>query len=152
MQVKSYTGNEMEEFKQAKTLCVGIDAGKRTGIAVWNKVDRRLECVDTLSVSIAMLYVMELAKEHEVVVYLEDARLRKWFQYSGVERLQGAGSVKRDCVIWEDFCRENKIEMVSVAPKNNYTKLNAEQFRRLTGWQGRSSEHGRDAAMMVFGR
>lgn len=152
MQAKFFTGYEMEEFKQAKTLCVGIDAGKKTGVAVWNKATRRLEVVDTMSVSIAMLYVMELAKEHEVVVYLEDARLRKYYGHSGVERLQGAGSIKRDCVFWEDFCRENKIEMISVAPKNNYTKLTSEQFRRLTGWEGRSSEHSRDAACLVFGR
>ena len=135
-----------------KHLCVGIDAGTRTGVAIWDCDDQRLTMVDTMTISVAMLFVMELAKQNDVVVYLEDARLRNWFGSSGREKLQGAGSVKRDCSIWETFCEEQGIELRKVAPKNNYTKLNAEQFRRLTGWQGRSSEHSRDAAMLVFGR
>ena len=32
------------------------------------------------------------------------------------------------------------------------TKLSAEQFRRITGWTEQTNEHGRDAAMLVFGR
>ena len=134
-----------------RELYIGIDAGVKTGVAIWNRNKQRLTMVDTLTISVAMLLVMELAKSNEVVVYLEDARLRTWFGHSGREKLQGAGSVKRDCSIWETFCKEQQIEIRFVAPKNNYTKLNAEQFRRLTGWQGRSSEHGRDAAMMVYG-
>ena len=30
-------------------------------------------------------------------------------------------------------------------------KLDAAAFKRLTSWQGRTSEHGRDAAMLVWG-
>lgn len=135
-----------------KNLCVGIDAGTRTGVAIWDCDAQRLTMVDTMTISVAMLFVMKLAKQNDVVVYLEDARLRNWFGASGREKLQGAGSVKRDCSIWETFCKEQEIELRKVAPKNNYTKLTSEQFRRLTGWQGRSSEHGRDAAMMVYGK
>jgi len=32
------------------------------------------------------------------------------------------------------------------------TKLTADQFKRITGWHGRTNEHGRDAAMLVFGK
>lgn len=135
-----------------RELYIGIDAGVKTGVAIWNRNKQRLTMVDTLTISVAMLLVMELAKSNEVVVYLEDARLRNWFGSSGREKLQGAGSVKRDCSIWETFCDEQGIELRKVAPKNNYTKLTSEQFRRLTGWEGRSSEHSRDAACLVFGR
>lgn len=135
-----------------RELYVGLDAGTHTGVAVWDKTNERLILVETMTITQAMLYVRGLAETNDVVVYLEDARLRSWFGASGREKLQGAGSVKRDCSIWETFCKEQDIELRKVAPKNNYTKLNAEQFRRYTGWQGRSSEHGRDAAMMVFGR
>lgn len=38
------------------------------------------------------------------------------------------------------------------APKNNRTKLTAEQFNRLTGWTARTNEHSRDAAMLIWGR
>ena len=39
------------------------------------------------------------------------------------------------------------IEMLSMP-----TKTNAEQFQRLTGYQGRSNEHTRDAATLIHGR
>lgn len=139
------------------TLYIGIDAGTHTGVAVWNSREQRLELIDTMTITQAMDYVRGermrgLAYGFEVVVCMEDARLRNWFGQSGREKLQGAGSVKRDCAIWETFCEENSIELRKIAPKNNYTKLSAEQFRKLTGWKGRTSEHARDAACLVFGR
>ena len=113
--------------------------------------------VDTMTITKAMEIVkanVELTKSFggEVVVFFEDARKRSWFGHASRERLQGAGSVKRDCAIWETFCAELGVECRKIAPKHNTTKLTAAQFRVLTGWQGRTSEHGRDAAMLVFGR
>ena len=140
------------------TLYIGIDAGVHTGIAVWNKTDRRLQMVETMTITQAIDFVKEtvmrgkLLGTCEVVVYLEDARKRKWFGCAGREKLQGAGSVKRDCSIWETFCEEVGIECKKIAPKNNYTKLTAKQFKALTNWAGRTSEHSRDAACLVFGR
>lgn len=140
-----------------ETLYIGIDAGTHTGVAVWNSREQRLELIDTMTITQAMDYVRGermrgLAYGFEVVVCMEDARLRNWFGNAGREKLQGAGSVKRDCAIWETFCKEADIELRKIAPKNNYTKLSAEQFRKLTGWKGRTSDHARDAAMLVFGR
>lgn len=134
------------------SLYIGIDAGTHTGIAVWDRTDRRLVSVETMTITKAMDVVRGLAESANIVVYLEDARKRNWFGYSGREKLQGAGSVKRDCSIWETFCEEVGIECRKIAPKNNYTKLAARQFRVLTNWVGRTSEHSRDAAMLVFGR
>lgn len=139
------------------TLYIGIDAGTHTGVAVWNSREQQFELIDTMTITQAMDYVRGermrgLAYGFEVVVCMEDARLRNWFGSAGREKLQGAGSVKRDCAIWETFCQEAGIELRKIAPKNNYTKLSAEQFRKLTGWKGRTSDHARDAAMLVFGR
>lgn len=39
-----------------------------------------------------------------------------------------------------------------VAPKRNVTKLTHESFVAITKWKGRTNEHKRDAAMLVFGR
>lgn len=140
-----------------QTLYIGIDAGTHTGVAVWNSREQRLELIDTMTITQAMDYVRGermrgFAYGFEVVVCMEDARLRNWFGQSGREKLQGAGSVKRDCAIWETFCKEIGIECVKIPPKHNTTKLKDGQFKLLTGWHGRTSEHGRDAAMLVFGR
>lgn len=141
-------------------LYIGIDPGVNTGFAVWNKTEQKLDMLDTMTITQAMKTVEdftwvldeETGTEYKVVVFMEDTRQRNWFGNAGREKLQGAGSVKRDCAIWETFCEENSIELRKIAPKNNYTKLSAEQFRKLTGWKGRTSDHGRDAAMLVFGR
>ena len=66
-------------------------------------------------------------------------------------KLQGVGSVKRDCTIWEDFLKDLNVSFEMVAPKRNVTKLTHEQFVRLTGYDKRTNEHNRDAAMLVFG-
>lgn len=46
---------------------------------------------------------------------------------------------------------EQDIPYELVAPRDNRTKLSALQFRNLTGWPARTTEHGRDAAMLVYG-
>lgn len=78
----------------------------------------------------------------------------KWYNDAGKSRdkLQGAGSIKRDCKIWEDFLRDKGIPFKLIAPKNNTTKLSAPAFKSITGYTGRTCEHSRDAAMMVYGR
>lgn len=133
-------------------LCVGLDTGVHTGFAVWDTEKKALLEVSTLKIHRAMFRVMELSNTDEIAVYFEDARLRNWFGASGREKLQGAGSVKRDCSIWEDFLTDLGVEWHAVAPKNNATKLSTTFFEKITGWKGRTSEHARDAAMLVFNR
>ena len=41
---------------------------------------------------------------------------------------------------------------VAVPPMANRTKLPAAAFAQLTGWHGRTSDHARDAAMLIWGR
>lgn len=133
-------------------LFIGLDTGTHTGFAVWDKGKKQLIELSTLKIHRAMERVRELSVSDEIVVYFEDARLRTWFGNAGREALQGAGSVKRDCSIWEDYLTDLGVEWHAVAPKNNATKLNAAFFEKITGWKGRTSEHARDAAMLVFNR
>lgn len=130
---------------------IGIDVGTHTGVAVWDKSEKRFVEIQTTSILKAMEIVKKYEKSDIVQVRLEDARKRTWFGSAGPERLQGAGSVKRDCVIWEEFLNDRKIPYMLVAPKNNSTKLSAESFKNITGYKGRTNEHTRDAAMLVYG-
>lgn len=133
-------------------LLIGIDTGTHTGLAVWDVESQRLVAVETTTISQAMVSVKWFAERSEVFVRFEDARQRKWFGRAGREQLQGAGSIKRDCSIWEDYLTEQGIPFEMVAPKHNVTKMSAEAFKRITGWAERTSEHSRDAAMLVYGR
>lgn len=138
-------------------IAIGIDTGANTGLAIWDTESRTFLSVETVKIHKAMETVDTLAFNHknDMLVRFEDARLRKWYGNHSAEDdrklLQGAGSVKRDCTIWDDYLKDLGVTYEAVPPKNNRTKLDAGQFRRLTRWVGRTSYHSRDAAMLVFG-
>ena len=129
---------------------IGIDPGVNTGFALWD--GKAFVEITTVDIITAINKVKNLADDFNVMVYYEDARLRHWFGSSGREKLMGAGSVRRDSQIWETACKVLNIPYEAIAPKQNITKLNARQFAMYTGWKGRTNEHGRDAAMLVFNR
>lgn len=139
-----------------KKILIGIDTGVNTGFAVaidsGNGGDlQKVECV---SITQAMANINELVVEHgkeNLKLYIEDARLRTWFT-GGREKAQGVGSVKRDAQIWEDWCREQGLNYLMIHPEANATKTKADVFKKRTGWTGRTNEHARDAAMLVFRR
>lgn len=127
---------------------IGIDPGVATGVAILE--DEKLIQVRTMMLHQA-LEKIRFCSKMKIFVRLEDARKRNWFGESGREQLQGAGSIKRDCKIWEDFLTEYHIPFELVAPKNNKTKIDAKLFARITGWKALTTQHARDAGMLVFG-
>ena len=135
-------------------IWIGIDPGTHTGLAVWDAQAKQFLKIETTVIHRAMREVESLYAQHRqdgVIVRFEDARQRTWFGAAGRELLQGAGSIKRDCSIWEDFLADAGISFMALPPKAGRTKMRAEAFRRVTGWDSRCSEHARDAAMLVFG-
>ncbi|QQN40398.1 hypothetical protein [Acinetobacter sp. CS-2] len=137
-------------------ILIGIDTGVNTGFAVaidsGNGGD--LQKVECLSITQAMANINDLVTEHgkeNIKLYIEDARLRTWFT-GGREKAQGVGSVKRDAQIWESWCKEQDLNYIMIHPKANATKTKADVFKKRTGWSGRTNEHARDAAMLVFRR
>lgn len=140
-------------------IYVGVDTGVNTGFSEWDSKKRCLLSVCSLPIHKAMERVKVLHDLHkeELVVRVEDPRQRKWFGTERMTReeerkkLQGVGSVKRDATIWEDFLKDLGIRFEMVAPKMNVTKLTQETFKRYTGWSSKTNEHGRDAAMLIYG-
>ncbi len=130
---------------------VGVDTGVDTGFSVWCCDTMQFDKIMTLKIHQALKHVEELIEQgNDIVVRVEDARLRNEYLTGGREKLQGVGSVKRDAVIWEDFLKDKKIPLQLVAPKNNKTKLDKTKFEKLTGVKVQTSQHARDAAMLCF--
>lgn len=125
--------------------------GKKAADAVEDKGTCNLDKV--------VIYGLPKVRETEVCLYIEDARKRTWFgsadahmQRSCAGIREGIGSVKRDAHIWEDWCKENKINYKMIHPRDNCTKYKSDVFKKVTGWLGRTNEHARDAAMLVYRR
>ncbi len=134
-------------------ICIGIDPGTHTGVAVWDTREGKFLSLETLPIHKALLRVLVLTSDQVVEVVFEDARQRTWFGKGDTNaKAQGAGSVKRDCSIWEDFCRDYGIPFQAKPPVKGATKVSAGYFKMVSGWTGRTSEHARDAAMLVIGR
>lgn len=139
-------------------IVVGIDPGVNTGLAVWDTSSRQFLDIRCSGIVDAMDYLRDLQKERQIgLVVFEDARKRKWIprekdlaEFRG--RAMGAGSVKRDSAIWEEWCRGYGIDFVATPPRQGMTKWTDLAFRGITGYDRRTNEHGRDAAMLVFGR
>lgn len=129
-------------------IYIGIDPGTNTGVAAWDSDTHAWRSIQTMTIMEAIDLCRWMAQTQQVTIIMEDARLRKWFGNSGREQLQGAGSIKRDCTIWQEVFPD----IIKVAPKSNKTKLSSEAFAKITGWDKRTSNHARDAAMLVFGK
>lgn len=137
----------------------GIDCGHDTGLAVWDSTRREFRAVATVRIHRAMEAVLAWERENpgQVRVVFEDARQRRWIPDTHdlrreMGRRLGAGSVKRDATIWEDFLTDEGIPFEMTPPRKGLTKWDATVFARVTGWTGRTSHNARDAALLVFQR
>lgn len=134
---------------------IGIDPGTNTGLAIWDRKEKKYTIITTTKIHRALQIVrnyIEFAylEDDKYFVVVEDARKRKFFSGENVAaKQQGAGSIKRDCSIWEDFLNDFPfIDYEFRVPRN--TKMDEEYFKKVTGWKGRTSNHARDAAISVF--
>lgn len=138
---------------------IGIDSGTRTGLAIWDRKRKVFVEVRTFKIHRAMEMVKHYNQDYKISVRVEDARkmilpsnvAQKISGNNGISRIQGAGSVKRDAVIWQDFLTDYNIPFEMVKPNTKVTKLGKYSFEKITGYRGLTSNHSRDAAMMVFG-
>lgn len=132
-------------------LKIGIDPGTDTGLAI--SADGRLVKLYTVKIIKAMEIIEQtlLTRWDDIIVVIEDARLRGGKK----ERSQGAGSIKRDCVIWQEFWEDySELENLCVLyqrPGKSPTKMDEDLFKKMTGWTKRTSNHARDAAMLIHG-
>lgn len=130
---------------------IGIDPGTHTGVAVWDTDKREFLLLKTLLIHQAMELVLTYSQSNKVKVVFEDARQRGCDKRMSAAKAQGAGSVKRDSSIWEDFLTDHKIEFWAKPPTKGATKLDEDYFRKLAHWDKRTSNHARDAALLVIG-
>lgn len=126
-------------------LLIGIDPGTHTGLAA--VLDGKLIACETVKIHKAMDTVDWYGLNHpEVMIIVEDARKRS----GRPEAAQGAGSVKRDCKIWEDFLTDLKMSFKMVPPVRNGTRFRDQIFKAsFPYWKARTSEHSRAAANLL---
>lgn len=133
------------------TLVIGIDPGVKTGMGIYRNGE--LAYVATTTITQAIERVKKCHEASNVMVYVEDARMATYGRggSDSLAKAQGAGSVKRDCKIWEDELTRLGISHKMVRPnkQSNAIAANKKMWEKLTGYTKRNSEHARDAVMIA---
>lgn len=149
-----------------ENIFIGIDTGVHTGFAVWSATKQKFIDLAETKIHRAMLRILRYAQSERyriLGVRVEDARKRSVDRGNPIyyQRLQSAGSIKRDASCWEDFLKDYKkiIPFQMVAPQSNTTKIPPEDFLEKYHQYLNSdslrmavaeSEHIRDACMLVI--
>jgi hypothetical protein len=133
------------------TTIIGIDPGKHTGVAIFIK--GKLTALRTTDPQGVAALLDEIQPER---VVFEDSRLTRATWVRGVSPAalrkiaRNVGQIDAWCTQLVDLCAARGIVAHGISPKGKGAKLNAEQFKKLTGWTGRSNQHERDAAMVAW--
>ena len=142
-------------------ILIGIDPGVKTGFAVTK--DKKIIEILTLDFwkTIERInYYHQLGDR--VKIYIENPNGNKpVFVKAGanssqsyVKIGQNVGSNKREASLLIEYCKINNIEVVPVIPKKKAIssgKIKEGYFKKITGYDKRCSQHGRDALMLIFG-
>jgi len=140
-------------------IIIGIDPGVHTGFCSYNATRKRIELLKTFSFweAIEWLNVYNHTMNRPSVI-MEDPNGNRPVFSRGIDGrrsskiAQNVGANKRDAILIAEYCERNNIPITGVTPTaRSMTKMKAEAFKTLTGWGRQSSEHSRDAAMLVWG-
>lgn len=143
---------KLKKPEEVHSVFIGIDPGVNTGLAVI--IDGKYVYIKSHSILMSMQYIqglLELFDPKCVEMIVENPNLRSYFGNTGREKLQGAGSIKRDYSIWVEFSKTNNIKMAGVSPKEVGSSFdNVIIFKNATGWDKQTSKHARDAAKIIY--
>jgi hypothetical protein len=128
---------------------VAIDPGCTTGVAIFEdgKISELLTTdfwgvVDVIDFHYDALFVIELPDTK--AVWHNEAKAQGAIQRTGVN----VGSVIREAELLIEYLSDREMEYIIQKPLGKKTSA---QFKRITGWDGRSNQHTRDAALLAWG-
>jgi len=133
-------------------IIFGVDPGASTGIAVFE--DGSLSRL----ITIEPMHIGRLLDGYnpERVIF-EDSRLQShvWVKAktraAAVKIGRNIGEVDAWCKLIVAECSERGIPAHGISPKVKGAKIEKQdEFNRITGWTGGSSQHTRDAAMVAW--
>lgn len=129
-----------------RTFIIGIDPGTDTGLCIKDFDTGKIITILTLKIHDALELVKLYTKKYRVFVRVEDARRVRY--YTDPVKKQGAGSVKRDCAIWEHALQNMNVRYQFAKPSQQ-KKWDQGDLEYYTGYTKRTSYHGRDACRLI---
>ncbi|MEM1095316.1 MAG: hypothetical protein AAGJ10_12005 [Bacteroidota bacterium] len=143
-----------------RTQVMGIDPGDTTGLALYSPEAHVLvEVTSGTFWAMAERVRREWTQGRLALVVIEDTRALPIYERHNNKKLdrprrdrlcRNVGRIDRDCALWAALCEETGIPYRLVKPIKG-GKWSADTLRGVTGFSGRTNQHGRDAARLVWG-
>lgn len=134
------------------TVVLGIDPGRHTGLAWY----RGAKLVELLTVAPEQLVPILQSTDITTVVF-EDSRKTRHTWGRGPASVgamrkiaRNVGQIDAWCIQIEVLCKTCGIACIGLSPREKGAKVSPNDFARITGFQGRSNQHERDAAMVAW--
>ena len=142
---------------------IGIDPDiEKPGVAIIK--DGKYTAVHSLTMPVLFDLIAECKGEECVTFYVEDVRTDTATYYRNKSTArnkqavqdtisQRVGMVKGAAMTICHVIKHYGCKLVMVKPKSRAhkdAKHEADYFKRVTGWQGRTNQDSRDAAMLIF--
>lgn len=131
-------------------IVTGIDPGESTGFAEYDDgklvrlwTFKPLQAIAYLQMKEEGLFVMEDSRKQTTSFH--DLKTNKRVVFTTGRRV---GTVDRLCDLYQSSLGNNKLIMVS--PLQKGSKMSHDDFVIKTGWDGKSNEHNRDAALVAY--
>ena len=129
---------------------IGIDPGKKTAIAVYDKTQKRI--IDVFMSDFWGAYEYIKDNQHDILienVVVEVPRTKRNWHKKGCDITSAnVGGIFREATLLADGIEKLGIKVVRQHPMG---KVDADYIKRVTGWQDRTSDHARDAIMLCYG-
>ena len=137
---------------------IGVDPDvDRNGVAIWDKRCHSFSFVGNMRIFELLDKIQEISDSGEPLLVVIEAGWminksnfhgRKGQSKSVGEKIaKSVGANHQVGKVVEEYCCVNNINYKLIKPQG---KKNAAEFKRITGWQGRTNSEMRDAAMLVF--
>lgn len=153
-------------------IYIGIDPGVTTGFAAWDGKLRKFIVIKSFSFWDCILEVqyykdnfifgcgrdsIEISGKQVKQIVIEDpnfnrptfVRANSVNDHTFNKISQNVGSNKRDAQLLIEYCTLKQLPVTPIRP--TMRKQTAKEFKTLTKYDGTTNQHGRDAAMLVFG-
>jgi len=133
-------------------LIIGIDPDlEKSGVAI---LGQSLELKNLTFSETVNLFRSQQDQIKKVVIEAGWLNKKSNFRYghsknAGERIAKNVGENHATGKLLAEMAKECGLAVVLVRPTR--TKLNAEQFNCITGWQGRTNQEQRDAALLIFG-
>jgi len=133
------------------SICIGIDPGKTTGLAIYDRESKSLIELASTNFWDCYGYILTtypaIDEVHSIVIEVPTTKAN----WHGAHAAHDVGRVCRESELLADGLEKARYTVLRQHPTGKGKQLDKFIFKRITGWPKVTNEHTRDAAMLVWG-